>query len=115
MILPAILLFILATVMGLSLVVMGVRYHRGSLALGLAHASVALLAFILLGVQIFRGPVNMLYNSAALLFGLALSGGVVLLALHEGNKPPPMVIVTIHAVIALGGLLLLVLGYSKTT
>jgi len=110
MILSAILLFTLAAVMGGVLAVMGMRHYRSYLKPGLGHASVALLAFILLCIQIFRGPTNMLYNSAALLFALALSGGVVLLALHEDNKPQPMVVVGIHAVMALMGLALLALG-----
>jgi hypothetical protein len=82
MILAAILLFCLAALLGMWLVVLGVRYRRGSLALAAAHAGVALLALGLLGRQIFGGPVNMLYNNAALLFVLALFGGLVLLALR---------------------------------
>jgi hypothetical protein len=112
MILSAILLFALAAALGLSMIVMGVRYHRSSLALGLSHASVALLALGFLGVQIFRGPIDMFYNAAALLLVLALCGGGLLLALREGHTPPPMLVVGIHAIIALAGLLLLVLGYS---
>ncbi len=96
--------------MGGVLAVVGMRHQRSYLKPGLGHASVALLAFILLGIGIFRGPTNMLYNSAALLFALALSGGLVLLTLHEGNKPQPMAVVGIHAVIALA---LLARGYSR--
>jgi len=113
MILSAILLFTLAAAMGLMLAVMGARHQRSYLKPGLAHAGVAILAFILLGIQIFRGPTNMLYNSAALLFALALSGGLVLLALRDADKPQPMVVVAIHAVIALAGLALLALGYAR--
>lgn len=111
MILSAILLFGLATALGLSMVVLGVRYHRGSLALGLSHASVALLALGFLFVQIFHGPIDMFNNTAALLLVLALCGGGLLLALREGRKPPPMLVVSIHAIMALVGLLILVLGY----
>ncbi len=78
MILSAILLFMRAAIMGGVLAVVGMRHQRSYLKPGLGHASVALLAFILLGIGIFRGPTNMLYNSAALLFALALSGGLVL-------------------------------------
>ncbi len=116
MILAAILLFCLAAVLGMWLVVLGVRYRRGSLALAAAHAGVALLGLGLLGRQIFGGPVNMLYNNAALLFVLALFGGLVLLALRmserEYRTPPPMFVVSLHAVMAMTALLLLVLGYT---
>jgi hypothetical protein len=116
MILAAILLFCLAAVLGMWLVVLGVRYRRGSLALAAAHAGVALLGLGLLGRQIFGGPVNMLYNNAALLFVLALFGGLVLLALRmserEHRTPPPMFVVSLHAVMAMTALLLLVVGYT---
>lgn len=56
------------------------------------------------------------HNEAALLFVLALSGGLVLLALRMGNRehrsPPPMMGVSIHAAMALSALLLLMLGYA---
>lgn len=113
MILAAILFFGFATVLGLSIVVIGVRYHRGSLALGLSHASAALLALGFLFIRIYQGPNNKFYNGAALLLVLALCGGGLLLALREGKKPPPMPVVAIHAIIALVGILLLVLGYTR--
>ena len=100
MILAAIVLFCLAALLGLWLVVLGVRYRRGSRALAAGHAGVALLGLILLGRHIFSSPVHMLYNDAALLFVLALFGGLVLLALrmgnHEHRSPPPMMGVSHH-------------------
>jgi hypothetical protein len=118
MILAAIVLFCLAAVLGLWLVVLGVRYRRGSRALAAGHAGVALLGLTLLGRQIFGGPVHILYNDAALLFVLALCGGLVLLALRISNRehrsPPPMMGVGLHAVMALSALLLLVLGYTHS-
>ena len=116
MILAAIVLFCLAVGLGLWLVVLGVRYRRGSRVLAAAHAGVALLGLVLLGRHIFGAPVHMLYNDAALLFVLALSGGLVLLILRLGNRehrsPPPMMGVSLHAAMALSALLLLVLGYT---
>jgi hypothetical protein len=116
MILAAIVLFCLAALLGLWLVVLGVRYRRGSRALAAGHAGIALLGLILLGRHIFSSPVHMLYNDAALLFVLALFGGLVLLALrmgnHEHRSPPPMFGVSLHAAMALSALLLLVLGYT---
>lgn len=112
MILSAILLFGLAAVVGLYIVVIGVRFRRGSLALGLGHAGLAITGLILLVVAIIRASAHyLLYNSAALLFVLTLAGGLVLLALREGRKPPPMVVVGIHAAMALFALYLLVKGY----
>ena len=118
MILAAIVLFCLAAVLGLWLVVLGVRYRRGSRALAAGHAGVALLGIILLGKHIFSSPVHILYNNAALLFVLALFGGLVLLALRMGNpdhrSPPPMMGVSLHAAMAILALLLLVWGYAHS-
>ncbi len=118
MILAAIILFCLAMMLGLWLVVLGVRYRRGSLALAAGHASIALLGMILLGMRVFSGPLDMLYNDAALLFVLALAGGLVLLALRLGSRehrsPPPLIGVSLHAAMALAALLLLVAGYTRS-
>lgn len=113
MILYSILLFAVAALFGLSLVVLGVRYQRGSLALGLTHAGIGLLALGLLLVGISREPTRMLYNNAALLFVLAVTGGLLLLAVRKGRKPPPMVIVGIHGTMATLALTLLVMGYTQ--
>jgi hypothetical protein len=117
MILAAIVLFCLAVLLGLWLVVLGMRYRRGSLVLAAGHAGVALLGLGLLGNQVFTGPVHKLYNVAALLFVLALFGGLILLLLRistrEYRTPPPMFVVSLHAVMAMIALLLLLLGYRQ--
>ena len=113
MILYIILLFGLAVAFGVFLTVMGVRYQRGSMALGLTHAGIAVVALGLLTVQIFReATIHMFYNDAAILFVMAMAGGLVLLALRKGKEPPPMVVVGVHAVMALVALLLLIVGYT---
>ena len=112
MILSSILLFSLAASLGLFLVVLGVRYHRRSAKIGLFHASLGLLAFGLLIAQIVSGTINKFNNVAALLMVLALTGGLMLFALREHNKPPPMVLVGIHACMALVGLLVLFIGLN---
>jgi hypothetical protein len=115
MILFVIGLFSLAAFIGLSMVILAVRYRRGSLALGLGHAGIASLAFVLLLIEIFHAQARtMIINDAAILFAMTLAGGLVLLALREGRKPPPMVVVGIHAAMALFALLLLVMGYLRS-
>lgn len=118
MILTTIVLLSLAAALGLWLVVLGIRYRRGSRALAAGHAGVALLGLILLGKHIFSSPIHLLYNNAALLFVLALAGGLVLFAMRMGSReqrsPPPMIGVSLHAVMAITALLLLVLGYAKS-
>jgi len=112
MIFSAIILFALAVSLGLVMIFIGVRYQRGSLALGLGHAGLGISGLVLLVTGIFHETAqHMLYNNAALLFVLVLAGGLVLLALREGRKPPPMVVVGIHAAVALFALYLLIRGY----
>jgi hypothetical protein len=38
----------------------------------------------------------------------------MLFALREANKPPPMMLVAIHAMMALAGLLVLILGFQNS-
>jgi hypothetical protein len=112
MIIYAILLLGLASILGLSLIFIGVRYHRGSLALGLGHAGIAVSGLVLLVLYNFHERVHHpRYNEAAILLVITLTGGLLLLALREGQKPAPMFVVGLHAAIALFALLLLVTGY----
>jgi hypothetical protein len=117
MILAAIALFSLTAVLGLLLIVLGVRYRRGSLPMAAGHVVAALIGLGVLFKVILGGPRNMLYNNAALLFVLTLIGALILLALRvsarEYRTPPPMFMVGLHAVLALAGLLLLVMGYTR--
>lgn len=62
--------------------------------------------------QIISGATDKYNNVAALLMILALIGGLMLFALREHNKPPPMVLVGIHALMALVGLLVLFIGFD---
>ena len=117
MILASIVLFCLAVALGLFLVVLGMRYRRSSLVLAMGHASVALLGMGLLGQQVLDDSTHKLYNLASFLFVLALFGGLVLLVLRmsqrEYRTPPPMFVVSLHAIMAIIALLLLVLGYTR--
>jgi peptidoglycan/LPS O-acetylase OafA/YrhL len=117
MILASIVLFCLAVALGLFLVVLGMRYRRSSLVLAMGHASVALLGMGLLGQKVLDDSTHKLYNLASFLFVLALFGGLVLLALRmsqrEYRTPPPMFVVSLHAIMAIIAFLLLVVGYTR--
>ena len=114
MISVVILLFSLAIMLGLYLIYIGVRQHRSSPVLALTHASMASLGLVLLMVGIFQDPVTRkLYNIAAFVFVMALFGGMVLLALREGRKPPAVFLVMLHALMALPAFILLIMGYLQ--
>ena len=111
MTLIAIILLSLAVTIGLFLAILAVRFHRRNARLGLVHAAMAIASLGVLGAQIVQGPINKFNNVAALLLVLALIGGAMVFALREENRPPAMAIVVIHAIMALGGLAVLVFGY----
>ena len=117
MILVAIILFGLAVAFGLLLVFIGMRYRRGSLLLVVGHVGAALAGLGFLGWQISNGPSYKFYNISALLFFMALFGGLVLLALRiskrEYRTAPPMFAVSLHALMAIFALILLVVGFMK--
>ena len=64
--------FSLAVVLGLTLVVLGMRYRRGSLALAVAHVVAALVGLALLLRHIADSATQRLYNLSAFLFVLVL-------------------------------------------
>ncbi len=111
MILPTILLLTAAALIGLFLVIWGLRYRKSSLKLGLIHASLAIAGIALLFTQIVQGPSSKQNNLAAFLLVLAVIGGGMVLALREKNKPPAMPVVTIHAIAALVALSVLMFKY----
>ncbi len=113
MILSALVLFALAATIGLYLIILGVRYHRNSRPLALSHAGIALLALGFLATEIINGPTNKFNNGAALLLLLTLTGGIMLFALRERDRPPPMPLVAIHVLFAIAGLAVLFIGFQR--
>lgn len=111
MIIAATTSFLLAVVFGVAMVVLGLRYRRGSLPLAVAHVVAALAGLALLIKHIADSPTQRTQNLAAFLFVLALLGGLVLLGLRiskrEYRTPPPMIVVFLHAAVGLFALLLL--------
>jgi hypothetical protein len=110
MILYSSTLLLLAALVGFVMVYIGLRYHRSSKKLAISHALIAIIGLGFLGAEIFRGPINKYNNGAALLLVLALIGGGMLLALRDGDRAPAMPVVAIHAIMALAGLTVLLLG-----
>ena len=111
MTLPIILFLTAASLIGLFLVILALRYRKSSLKLGLLHASLAITGIALLFTQIAQGPSSKQNNIAAFFLVLAVIGGGMVLALREANKPPVMAVVTIHAIAALVGLSVLLFKF----
>jgi len=112
MTLYSILLLTTAAALGFFMVFIGFRYHRSSLKLAISHGVIGIAGLVFLAMQIYRGPTDKYNNGAALLLVLTVIGGGILLALRDGKQAPPMPVVAIHAIMALIGLTVLLLGYQ---
>ena len=104
------LLLISAVAVGFYLVFFGLRQRMRLPGLGLTHAGLALSGLIVLFTEIFTGPTDKLNNVAALFLFFAIVGGGMVFALHEENRPPSMVAVTVHAIMGLFGISLLIIN-----
>ncbi|MGA7800785.1 MAG: hypothetical protein WCC36_08230 [Gammaproteobacteria bacterium] len=109
----ALLSFIIAMTGGGVLAVRGLRRQRVSLAMSLAHGTLALAAVGMLADRVFNGPRVILFNDALLLFALAAAGGLLLLVFRLDREPPPMLVIVLHALVAVVGLSLLATGYIR--
>lgn len=111
MVLYSISLLILAALLGFTIIYIGIRHHCSSSKLALGHALLGISGLIFLGIHIAGSSIDKYNNVAALLLVLALIGGGLLFALRDNDSAPPMPAVTIHAIIAVAGLSVLLLGY----
>jgi peptidoglycan/LPS O-acetylase OafA/YrhL len=111
-----VIVFLLTVALGVALAVMSMRFQRSSSVLALLHAGAALMGFILLLTQLQQAS-SLQYNLSALLFGFALLGGLVLLALRisrrEYRTPAPSFAILLHAVMGVAALLLLLVAYRN--
>ena len=110
LLLATFLLLISAATIGFYLVYLGLYQRKRSTGLGLMHAGLGITGCIVLFTEIFTGPIDKLNNVTALFLFFALLGGGLVFALHEENRPPAMAAVTVHAMMALIGILLLVIN-----
>lgn len=106
-------LFIAVVLLGLYLVVTGKRHRKRNLKLGLSHAALAVAATVLLFMRIIDGPTDKLVNSSALFFIFALVGGGMVYALTEKNSPPPMAMVSAHAIMGIVGMALIMISLRQ--
>lgn len=111
MALYASILLVIAALTGFTMVFLGIRYKRSFPSLAMGHAAAAIAGLVFLGTQIVNGPTNKFNNLAALLLLLAFIGGGMLFALREKNQAPAMMMVFIHASMAIVGLIIFFLGF----
>jgi hypothetical protein len=86
------------------------RRRPAPLRSGLTHAGLALTGTGLLCWRVIAGPTAPLLTNALVLLGLTATGGTLLLALRHPEHPQPVVIVGLHALLAIAALALLVVA-----
>jgi hypothetical protein len=103
-------LLISAVVVGIYLLVLGLRQRKRLPGPGVTYAGLALSGIIVLFTEIFTGPTDKFNNVAALFLFFAIVGGGMVFALDEENRAPSMVAVTVHAIMGLFGISLLIIN-----
>jgi hypothetical protein len=106
----AAILFAVAALGGLLLATQHFRKAPLSLPVAIVHGGVAASAVVLLLISVLRGTSVGNAQLALVLFVVAALGGLFLFSHHLRNKPLPSPVVIIHALAAVLGFLLLVLG-----
>jgi hypothetical protein len=105
----ALILFAVAAVGGLIMASIRFRGTNPPLALALVHGAVAAAGLVALIVAVLHasasGP-----RIALVLFIVAALGGFVLFATHLRKKNIPVPLMLIHAVVAVGGFVVLLIG-----
>lgn len=99
MLLPALVLFALAAVIGLTLAAAIFKNKATSKPAALAHGALGAGGLVLLVLYTLKNPHNFLTTAIVLLVVAAL-GGAVLLANDLRKKPGPKGLVAIHALAA---------------
>jgi membrane protease YdiL (CAAX protease family) len=110
MVLPLVL-FAIAALGGVVLASIRLRGTNPPLALALIHGALAAAALVgLIVVVIHAGASASLPRIALLLFVVAALGGFVLFASHLRKKNIPVPLMLVHAVVAVGGFVTLLVG-----
>lgn len=109
-----IVFFLLIALGGLSVALNDWRGRRLPLPVGLLHGLAAITAIVLLVIYVLHAPHNLWVNSAAVLFVLTATGGLLLFTFRAMRQPLPGFVVSLHAGLALTAIVLLSVGYLKS-
>jgi FtsH-binding integral membrane protein len=105
----ALILFAVAALGGLIMASIRLRGSNPPLALALVHGTVAAAGLIALIVALLHASESLPKNALVLFINAAL-GGYELFATHLRKKNIPVPLMLIHAVVAVGGFVVLLIG-----
>lgn len=106
----ALVLFFLAAVGGLAMAVGIFRDRRPPMALAAAHGVAAALGLLLVARVWLDGDATAPVLAGLAVLVVAALGGFYLLSIHLRDKAHPKAVVALHAVLAVAGVAILLLG-----
>jgi hypothetical protein len=104
----AIVLFIIAAVLGSVVLIAILKNHSTPKPVVIAHGSVAIIALLMVFTYIAMGHTDTLVIAGAIVLSLAAIGGLILFGLDIFTKQPPKAIAIIHPIIGISGVILLI-------
>ena len=108
---PTLVLFAVAALGGLVLASVRLRGSNPPLALALIHGGVAAAGLVALILAVLHAGTSASLSRIALaLFVVAALGGFVLFSAHLRKKNIPVPLMLVHAVVAVGGFVTLLVG-----
>lgn len=110
MLVLSVILFAIAALGGLVLGVSGLRQRDLPMWLSLIHGLIAAAGLVTLIIGVVQGNVGILAIISLVLFLIAALGGFVLFSFHLRKKPHPKGLIIIHALAAVIGFVLLLIG-----
>ena len=107
----ALVLFGLAALGGLVLATQRLRgAPQPALPVALVHGAAAAAGLVALIIAVIDGAVPPIARTALIVFLVAALGGFFLFAQHMQKKPLPIPVMIVHALVAVTGFVLLLLG-----
>ncbi|HQU15820.1 MAG: hypothetical protein B7Z66_03375 [Chromatiales bacterium 21-64-14] len=111
MVTGALLLFVVAALLGGVLAGQALRDRLPSTGLALVHGAVAIAGLVLLGMVVSGAADTMLLNDVLLLFGLTAAGGLLLFSFHLRRRNLPGPFILLHGAVAVISIAVLAVGY----
>lgn len=112
MLITAIVIFLLAAVLGLTVAVQILKKKPTSKIVALAHGAFGAVGLVLLIVHAAKNPVQLLTTAIVLLVVAALGGAIVFVN-DLRKKPGPLALIVIHALVAVTAVVLVLIVAVK--
>jgi hypothetical protein len=112
MLITTLVIFALAAVLGLTVAVQILKRRPTSKAVALTHGAFGAAGLVLLIIQAAKTPQRLL-TTAIVLFVVAALGGAVVFVNDLRNKPGPVGLVVVHALVAVAAVVLVLLVAIK--